>query len=203
MSERGPFETRATAIHEAGHAVAAAIYGPAGWTVTIREGERREGGLDFDESRWADREEVEDWIDRCLVGRWAEWTFRREYLEGCGIVDGDARWTTTSNMVRDAAENDYILAKDYAVHCGLATKHDFQRQFNAQFWVERDARARQFVKCWRDPIMRVADQLELHVELRDDQVRQIVRRTRPVAFLVKRLRNLIGASRRLLADPRA
>jgi hypothetical protein len=203
MSERGPFDTRATAIHEAGHAVAAATYGPTGWRVTIKEDEHRNGGLDFCKSQWPERDEVADWITRCLVGRWAEWAFRRAHLEDNGIVDGDPQWTGTSNMVRDGAENDYILAKDYAIHCRLAIESDFVDRFESAFWVERDARARQFVKCWRDPIMRVADQLELNVELRDDQVRQIVRRTRPVVFLVKRLRNLIGASRRLLADPRA
>ena len=68
MSKRGRFETRATAIHEAGHAVAAAIYGPAGWRVTIEEGERRDGGLDFSEPRWPERDEVEAWITRCLIG---------------------------------------------------------------------------------------------------------------------------------------
>ena len=148
MSKRGPFETKATALHEAGHAVAAAIYGPAGWRVTIKEGERRDGGLDFSEPRWPERDEVEAWTTRCLVGRWAEWAFRRAYLEDRGIGDSDPRWTTTSNMVRDAAENDYILAKHYAVDCRLATERDFDDRFESQFWQTHDSRARQFVEGW-------------------------------------------------------
>ncbi len=120
--------------------------------------------------------------------------FRREYLEGCGIVDGDARWTTTSNMVRDAAENDYILAKDYAVHCGLATEHDFDDRFESRFWRTRDTRARQFVEDYRDKIKRVADQLECSVELRDHQVRGLVRMSGARAFVTKWLRRVFRAT---------
>ena len=184
MSERGPFDTRATAIHEAGHAVTAATYGPTGWRVTIKEDEHRNGGLDFCKSQWPERDEVADWITRCLVGRWAEWAFRRAHLEDNGIVDGDPHWTGTSNRVRDGAENDYILAKDYAIHCRLAIESDFVDRFESAFWQTHDNRARQFVNDHWDKIKRVSDRLECSVELRDDQVRRLIRMGSASAFVM-------------------
>ena len=109
-------------------------------------------------------------------------------------MDGDARWTTTSNMVRDAAENDYILAKDYAVHCGLATEHDFDDRFESRFWQIRDTQARQFVEDYWDKIKRVADQLDCSVELTDEQVRVLVRMSGAGAFVTKWLRHVFRAT---------
>ncbi len=135
---------RATAYHEAGHAVAAVLLhvrGPIREVTIVPDDPYNDGEVRFlYPNREPRRCEVDHWILQCVAGRWAE----------CRYQGGDNP---------GGAEGDYERCVTWAVRCGIATNADFEKEFDSPFWARHDARGGRFVRRNWNQIQAVAEAL--------------------------------------------
>jgi ATP-dependent Zn protease len=153
-----PDDRRATAYHEAGHAVASFYLDVPGPLVSVTI-ESPDGGSDpthcqgsIDAKQAVNRPLVQDLMVQRMAGRQAE-------------------ERATGRSCRDGAADDYLRAKKEAVDAGLYVEG---RNSASAFWREQEEHARRFVdKHWHE-IVAIAEALIKHTRLWREDVQRAI-----------------------------